>query len=158
MVSPFFVAPALSRDPYRAIYRSGGMSDGFFELKAVGYRSRPSPGRQQTLAPTSRVAAILAEQVELLLHRTIGEREQHRVRVGLMRDPLPARHHEQVARAPVEGLLADPRASAPFDRREHRRVGGTIARGLESLRQQLNEGADGRHSEIAGLGVGEFQL
>src|ERR1700716_508633 len=67
----------------------------------------------------SRIAAIFAEQIQLLLHRAIGKTEQHRIRVGLVGDPLPARHHEQVARAPFEGLLADPRAALAFDRREH---------------------------------------
>src|SRR5260221_4595256 len=37
------------------------------------------PGRQG-----SRVAAILAEQIELLLHRTVGEAEQHRIRIRLV--------------------------------------------------------------------------
>ena len=73
-----------------------------------------------------------------------------------MGDPVPARHHEQVARAPLESLLADPRTPLAFDRREHRGIGRAIARGLETLRQQLDEGADGRHREIARLGIGEL--
>src|ERR1700744_4277855 len=66
-----------------------------------------------------RVAAVFAEQIELLLYRTVGEAEQHRILVGFVGHPLPARHHEQVARAPFEGLLADPGAPLAFDRREH---------------------------------------
>src|SRR6266581_2491223 len=46
----------------------------------------------------SGVAAVFAKQVELLLHRAIRETEQHRILVGLVGNPLPARHHEQVAR------------------------------------------------------------
>src|SRR5713226_5708603 len=106
-------------------------------------------------APLS-IAAVFAEQIELLLHRAIGETEQHRVLVGLVGDPLPARHHEQVARTPLESLFADPRPPLAFDRGEYRGVGRAIARGLETLRQQLDEGADGRHRKIAGLGIGEF--
>src|SRR6266849_9210575 len=81
-------------------------------------------------AVKSRVAAVFAKQVQLLLHRTIRETEHHRILVGLVGDPLPARHHEQVARTPFESLLADPRAPLAFDRREHRGVRRTIARGF----------------------------
>src|SRR3979490_117715 len=124
---------------------------------AAGYGSRRlmrncASGRDEPRRErgASRVAAVLAEQVQLLLHRAIRETEQHRILLGLVGDPLPARHHEQVPRAPLESLFADPRPAAAFDRREYRGVGGAIARGLESLRQQLNESADGRHREIAG--------
>ena len=72
--------------------------------------------------------------------------------------PLPARRHEQIARAPLKRLLADPGAAAALDRGEYGGVGGTIARGLETLRQQLDEGADGRHREIAGGRIGKLQL
>src|SRR5665213_2081683 len=106
----------------------------------------------------SRVAAIFAEQIELLLHRTIREAEQHRILAGLVGDPAPARHDEQIARAPFESLVADPASAMALDRGEHGGVGRTIARGLETFRQQLDEGADGRHREIPGLGIGEFQL
>src|ERR1700749_1572480 len=51
------------------------------------------------------VTAVLAEQVELLLHRAVGEGEQHGVLVRLVGDPVPAWHHEQIARAPFEGLV-----------------------------------------------------
>src|SRR5258705_10161576 len=96
------------------------------------------PGRRQTKVRTSRVAAVFAEQVELLLHRAVGEAEQNRIIVGLVGDPVPARHHEQVARTPLKGLLADPRAALALDRREYGGVGRAIARGLESLRHQLD--------------------
>src|SRR6266849_5528522 len=92
-----------------------------------------SPG--MTKLERSRVAAVFAKQVQLLLHRTIRETEHHRIFVGLVGDPLPARHHEQVARTPLESLLADPRTTLAFDRGEYRGVGRTIARGLEALRQ-----------------------
>src|ERR1700722_11940361 len=101
----------------------------------VDARVKPGHDEGWREAIPSGVAAILAEQVELLLHRTIREREQHGIRVGLVRDPLPARHHEQVAWSPFEGLIADPRATLAFDRREHGGIGRTIARGPETLRQ-----------------------
>src|SRR6185312_10023425 len=84
---------------------------------------------------TSRVTAIFPEQIQFLLYRTVGEREQHRVGVGLVRDPAPARHHEQVARAPFEHFVANACAALAFDRGEHGGVGRAIARGLETLRQ-----------------------
>src|SRR5437763_15768137 len=84
----------------------------------------------------SRVAAVLAEQVELLLHRAVRKTEQHRIRVRLVRYPAPARHHEQIARAPLKSLVADTGAALAFDRGEHGGVGGAIARGLETLGQQ----------------------
>src|SRR5882672_9435853 len=101
---------------------------------------------------TSRVAAVLAEQIQLLLHRTVGETEQHGILIRLVGDPLPARHHEQVARAPLKSLVADPCAALALDRGKYRGVGRTIAGSLETLRQQLDEGSDRRHRKIAGLG------
>src|SRR5947209_16533442 len=98
----------------------------------------------------SGVAAVFPKEIEFLLHMAIREAEQNRILVGFVRDPLPARHHEQIARTPLKGLFANPRASLAFDRREYRGVGGTIARRLEAFRQQLDEGADGRHRKIAG--------
>src|SRR5665213_177774 len=86
----------------------------------------------------SRVAAVLAEQVELLLHRTIREAEQHRILAGFVGDPAPARHDEQIARAPLKGLVADPAAAMALDRGEHGGVGRAVARGLETFRQQLD--------------------
>src|SRR6267142_2651391 len=88
----------------------------------------PAQGRDDGI---SRIPAIFAEQIELLLHRAVGEAEQHGVRLGLVGDPLPARHHEQVARAPFERLLADPRAPLAFDRGEYGGVGCAIARGFK---------------------------
>src|SRR3974390_1463665 len=114
--------------------------------------------RRSRKSCASRVAAILAEQVELLLYRAVGETEQNRIGVGLVGHPVPARHHEEVARAPFEGLLADPRASPAFDGGEHGGIRRAVARGAESLRQKLDEGADGRHREIAGFRIGEFQF
>ena len=70
-----------------------------------------------------------------------------------MGDPLPARHHEQIARTPLEGSAAQPGAAMAFDHRKRGGVGGAIARGLKSLRQQLDEGADGRHCKVAGFGL-----
>src|SRR5271163_4847427 len=99
-------------------------------MSSFRVRSSERPGMTSLGIPS-----VLPEQIELLLHRTIRETEQHRVGVGLVGDPLPARHHEQVARAPLEGLLADPRASLAFDRTKYRGVGGAIARGFESPRQ-----------------------
>src|SRR6204780_5818548 len=95
---------------------------------AGGYGSRLG-GRDDD---KSRIPAIFPEQIELLLHRAIGETEQHGILVRLVGDPLPARHHEQVARAPFKTLLADPRAALALDRGEHRGVRGAITRGLES--------------------------
>src|SRR4051794_13342589 len=75
-----------------------------------------------------------------------------------MGDPVPARDDEQVAGTPLKGLIANARPSLTLNRRENAGVGGSIARSLESLRQQLDEGADGRHREIAGLRVRELKL
>src|ERR1700722_4300394 len=70
----------------------------------------------------SRIAAVFAKQIQLLLHRAIRKAEQHRILLGLVGDPLPAWHHEQVARTPLEVLLADPRTALAFDGGEDRGV------------------------------------
>src|SRR5260370_13748117 len=127
------VVPALSRDPYRVIYRLSDVVDTFRNTGAGGYGSRRSPGRRELGAASSRISAVFAEQIELLLHRAIGKTEQHGILIRLVGDPLPAWHHEQIARTPLEGLLADPRTSTAFDRRDYRGVGRAVARGLEAL-------------------------
>src|SRR3569833_848522 len=109
------------------------------------YTGAESCSRAPVPKECSGVAAILAKQIELQLHRAIREAEQHRILIGFVGHPLPTRHHEQVARAPVKRLFADPRPTLAFDRREYGGIRGTIARGLEALRQQLDERADGRH-------------
>src|SRR5947207_13237029 len=38
---------------------------------------------------SSSIAAIFTEQVQLLLHRTVGETEQHGILVGLVGEPVP---------------------------------------------------------------------
>src|SRR6185295_20169790 len=53
------------------------------------------------------VAAIFPEQIQLLLHRAVRETEQHRILIRLVRDPAPARHHEQIAGTPLKRLVAD---------------------------------------------------
>src|ERR1700693_68066 len=103
----------------------------------------------------SSVAAIFAEQVKLLLNRTIREAEQHSFVITLVADPLPAWHYEDIARAPLKGLLTDTRTAVPLDRREHGRVCGTIASRLESLWQQLDKGADRRHRKVTSHGIGK---
>src|SRR5689334_5214480 len=65
-------------------------------------------GRRWTVG--SGVAAILAPHADFLLHRTVGEAEQHALAVGLVHDGLPARHDEDVLRTPLQHGLADTRA------------------------------------------------
>src|SRR5207302_767944 len=88
-------------------------------------------GRRRLLA-----AAILAPQVELLLHRPVGEREQHGFGLGLVHDLGPARHHEMVALLPAQRLVADRALALAFDNREHHAVGAAIGRCRESLGQE----------------------
>src|ERR1700704_4456590 len=103
---------------------------------------------------SSCVAAILAIEVELLLHRAIGEAEQHRFLTGRMRDPGPAGCHEDVLRAPFEHLLADLALPRALDRHEHGGVGRAIAMRGEAAGQELDEGADARHGIAAAGRVG----
>src|SRR5215212_659317 len=70
--------------------------------------------------------AVLAPQVELLLHRAVGEGEQHRVTLGAVLDLGPARHDEVVALLPAESLVADHALARALDHREHRAVGAAI--------------------------------
>src|SRR5512137_1306976 len=110
------------------------------------------------MAPRTRSAVRLAEEVERLLHRTVGEAEQHRLLRRLERIGHPARHDEMVARLEVEGLVADLHLAAALDYGETRAVGGAVRLAAETLRQQLDRGADGGHRPAAGRGIGEAHL
>ena len=97
-----------------------------------------------------RVATVLAPHPDLLLHRPVGEAEQHALLIGLVGDGLPPRRYEDVLGAPAESLLGYARAARPFHGYEHRRIGRAVSARLESLGQQLNEGAHGWHRVVAG--------
>ena len=53
---------------------------------------------------SSRIPAIFAKQIELLLHRAVGVAEQHAVVVRRQPQGLPRRHDEVVARGELEAL------------------------------------------------------
>ncbi len=80
-----------------------------------------------------------------------------------MRVPQPARHHEDVARAPGERRLrsiriGDDGAALAFDHREHRAVGRAVRACDESLGQKLHERAHRRHRPAAVDRIGVAQL
>src|SRR5205814_3462409 len=99
------------------------------------------------------IAAILAPEAELVLHRPVGEAEQHRFRSRAVARAMPARRHEDVARAPAESLIADLALALALDADKHRAVGAPIGRCGETLRQELHERRDRRHGVIAGGGI-----
>src|SRR5579883_1666945 len=101
---------------------------------------------------------LLAEEAELLLHALIREAEENGVLFGLVAVPHPARRDENIVRSPGEALLADPGTAAPLDADEDRAGGRAVRGGLEALRQELDEGRDGRHRVIAGDRIGVFHL
>src|SRR5262245_44055955 len=80
-------------------------------------------GERETVGEDSRIPPVLAPHADLLLHGPVGEREQHALVVGLVHHRLPARHHEDIPRAPDELILADESASAALNCREHGGVG-----------------------------------
>ena len=97
----------------------------------------------------SGVAALLAPQAELFLHRAVGVAEQHGLVLGMVADRHPARRDEDVARLPAEDLVADPALAGTLDRDIDRPVGRAVGAGRKALRQQLDEGADRRHRIVA---------
>src|SRR5436309_9823076 len=90
----------------------------------------------------SAIAAILAPEAELVLTRPVRETEQHGLRAGAVARAMPARRHEDVARAPAECLLANLALALALDADEHRAVGAPVGRCREPLRQELHEGRD----------------
>ena len=48
--------------------------------------------------------AFFPPQSQLLLHRPVGEAEQHRFAGGAVAVRMPAWHHEDVARLPAEAV------------------------------------------------------
>src|SRR5262249_55093707 len=78
-----------------------------------------------------------------------GDREQHRLLLGLVRVAHPRRHHEYVVRAPLERLVADLGGALALDADEHGAVGRAIGLALEAFRQQREVGAHGRQHRSA---------
>src|SRR5262249_46461883 len=109
--------------------------------------------------PASGIGAILAEEIELFLHRPIGEAEEHGFLLALVANPAPARRDEDVAWTPFEHRVAHAGAAFAFDDGEHRGVGRAVASGGKAFRQQLDERADAGHGMTAchRVGVAELQ-
>src|SRR5689334_9696591 len=106
----------------------------------------------------SAAAAVLAPEVEALLHWAVGEGEEHGVAPRLVHDLGPARHDEMVALLPMEGLVADRAFAFALDHGEHRAIGAAIGRALEALGQELHEGAHGRDRRTAARRIDVAQL
>src|SRR5437762_1679338 len=99
----------------------------------------------ERVANASGVAALLAPQAELLLHRAIRIAEQHRFGLGMMAHRHPARHDKDVVLLPGEDLVADPAFARPLDRDINRAVSRAVGPGCITLWQELDERADRRH-------------
>src|SRR5687767_1858350 len=86
--------------------------------------SIPSPRSLPRVGPLpsvegSDVAALLAEQAELLLRDAIGEEEQEAILARFERAPSPARNGVDVLRAERKAGLADRDGAASFGNRHH---------------------------------------
>src|SRR4051812_47299614 len=66
-----------------------------------------------------------------------------------MADRVPAWHHENILRSPLNHLVTYARATTTLHWHEHSRIGRTIAAGGKTLWEQLDEGAHRRHGIIA---------
>src|SRR4051812_44675707 len=95
------------------------------------------------------ISTVFAPQAELLLGDAVGVAEDHGIGFGVVGDPLPARRHEDVLRAPGESLAVDDGSAAALDDGEHGGVRAAIGCRLEALGQELHEGGDGRHGRAA---------
>src|SRR5229473_8409049 len=98
---------------------------------------------------TLRVPARLAPEAELFLYDPVGEAEQHRFARGAVGMNHPARHDKDVMRLPGEYRVADPGFAVALDRDEHGPVGRAVRLAGKAFRQQLDEGGDRRHGELA---------
>src|SRR5207237_8949145 len=95
---------------------------------------------------------FLAPQSQRLLHRPVGIAEQHRFLIGVMRDPAPRRHHENIVRLPLEHAVADAAFAAAFDDAVYGAVSGAVRQSLAAGRQELDERAERRHQVAIGPG------
>src|SRR5438876_649560 len=69
------------------------------------------------------VAALLAPEAELFLHRAIRIAEQHGLVVGMVAYRHPARYDKDVVRPPAEDLFTDPGLTLALDH-DINRAGG----------------------------------
>src|SRR3954462_5706761 len=75
----------------------------------------------------SGTVTVLTRQAEGFLDRTIRERAQDRLVRGFVDPRLPARHHENIPRTPLDDeIRADPGPAATFDPDEDRGVGRSV--------------------------------
>src|SRR4051812_35237162 len=101
---------------------------------------------------------FLAPQPDRFLDRPVGEAEEHRIFSRRVRDAVPRGYDEDVARAPLEDVVADLRAAVSFDDTVHGAVGRAIARAVETGRQELEKRGYGRHRIAAARGVRVLEL
>src|SRR2546430_17531638 len=107
---------------------------------------------------TSRGLERLAPKIECLLHRAVRKTERHRLFVGFEAVRQPGRADEHVPGSEGEYLASDTAAACAFDDRIYRGVARSIVLPLESLREKLHEGTDGRHRPVARHRVRILQL
>src|SRR5437879_235664 len=90
---------------------------------------------------------LLAEQLETLVHGTVGDQEQVGVAATrLVRGPRPVRDREDVVLRPLERRVADRRAALAFDDQ----TDGVVRRPFPPAREARGEG----HREAAARGQG----
>src|SRR6266581_7832517 len=100
----------------------------------------------------------LAPEIECLLHRAVRETEQHRLFVGFEPVRQPGRADEYVLGSKDQRLVSETATAFAFDDCIDRGVGRAIVLAPESLREELHEGADGRHRPIARHRIRILQL
>src|SRR5215831_7748375 len=84
---------------------------------------------------------VLAPDAERLLRGAVGDREQHRLLLGIVGVALPRRHYEHVPGTPFQDLAVDRGGALPFGADEDGAVGGAIALALEAGREHREVGA-----------------
>src|SRR5713101_4856484 len=120
-------APVLDRDVAMKCGRPGSVDDTSVldhEIVRHAYLLKSDAADiDAALSVLRTFSPLFSEESYFFLHRTVGKTEQHRLVPGLMVIPFPAWNYENVARTPFEALIADDRAAASFNHREHRTVG-----------------------------------
>src|SRR5258706_2278714 len=117
-------------------------------------RKALSTGAFMSVASVSR----LPPQPHRLLAWPVGEREKHRLAVRVDLERHPGGDDERVAGLEFVFLVLDGNSSFALDDGIDGAVGGAVGLRPESLRQELDEGGNGRHRVAAGEGIGELHL
>src|SRR5258707_9891859 len=101
----------------------------------------------------SDTCALLPEEIELLLHDPIREREQDGLGRTFEVKRVPTGNHESVMLLPRKCLPGAAQGPGTFHDRKDGTGRGTVRRGPKALRKKLYRRGQRRHCRAAGNGI-----